>query len=240
MNWRDLLYFSTGERRALSILLGIVISGGALLFIHDIGRETVVSEPAYIVHPENAPVPIKIDTSAQVSNPVQNPVRTEKRQQQTTKKKNNYPNKRPYTPYPKTEKYPAGTIVELNTADTTILKKVPGIGSVYAKRIVERRNRLGGFYDVSQLMEVFGMDEERYHSLLPWFHADPSFIAQLPVNRLPADSLLRHPYLRYNQSKAIRQLRRQKGRLAGWENLRLLEEFTTEDRQRLAHYLSFD
>ncbi|MDR0575334.1 MAG: helix-hairpin-helix domain-containing protein [Tannerella sp.] len=142
--------------------------------------------------------------------------------------------------YPRSEKFAKGTIVELNTADTTILKKIPGIGSAFAKRIVNYRNLLGGYYSVTQLNEVYGIDEERYDALKSWFTADPSLVFKLDVNKLPQDSLRRHPYINYGQSKVITQLRRQKGKLTGWENLQLLDEFTDSDKIRLLPYLSFD
>ena len=136
-----------------------------------------------------------------------------------------------YTPYTQTEKYAPGTLVELNTADTTILKKVPGIGSTFARRIIKYRELLGGFYDVSQLAEVYGIDEERYQALAPWFIADTLHIRRLEVNALSAATLRKHPYLDYRQAKAIEQLRKQKSRLSGWENLQLIEEFTDTDEE---------
>ena len=142
--------------------------------------------------------------------------------------------------YPRTEKFDKGTVVELNTADTTILKKVPGIGSAYAKRIVSYRNLLGGYYSVTQLSEVYGIDEDRYNDLAPWFSADPSLISVISVNTASQDSLNRHPYLNYSQTKVIIQLRKQKGKLTDWDNLRLLDEFTDLDKIRLQHYLSFE
>ena len=142
--------------------------------------------------------------------------------------------------YSRVEKFSEGTVVELNTADTTTLKKVPGIGSAFAKRIVGYRNLLGGYYSVTQLSEVYGVDEEKYNALAPWFTADPSNISTLNINTLPQDSLRRHPYINYNQAKIITQLRKQKGKLTGWENLQLLDEFAEEDKIRLQHYLSFE
>lgn len=144
------------------------------------------------------------------------------------------------TVYPVVAKYPPGTVVDLNTADTTVLKKVPGIGSVFALRIVKYRRLLGGFASVEQLREVYGIDEERYAALAGWFAAHPSQVVPLPVNRWPADSLRRHPYISFRQARAIERLRVQKGRLSGWHNLVLLEEFTEGDRKRLLPYLSFD
>ena len=114
-----------------------------------------------------------------------------------------------------------------------------GIGSAFARRIVKYRELLGGFYDVSQLAEVYGIDEERYQALAPWFTLDTLRIRRLEVNALPAAALRKHPYLDYRQAKAIEQLRKQKSRLSGWENLQLIEEFTDTDKKRLTPYLSF-
>ena len=150
---------------------------------------------------------------------------------------NSYPTgkkRKGYTLYTRTEKYAPGTLV-----DTTILKKVPGIGSTFARRIMKYRELLGGFYDVSQLAEVYGIDEKRYQALAPWFIADTLHVRQLEVNALPATALRKHPYLDYRQAKAIEQLRKQKSRLSGWENLQLIEEFTDTDKKRLTPYLSF-
>ena len=118
-------------------------------------------------------------------------------------------------------------------------RKVPGIGSTFARRIIKYRELLGGFYDVSQLAEVYGIDEERHQALAPWFIADTLHIRRLEVNALSAATLRKHPYLDYRQAKAIEQLRKQKSRLSGWENLQLIEEFTDTDKKRLTPYLSF-
>jgi DNA uptake protein ComE-like DNA-binding protein len=142
--------------------------------------------------------------------------------------------------YPRIEKFKKGVVVELNTADTTILKKIPGIGSTYARRIVGYRNLLGGYYSVTQLSEVYGVDEDRYNAFAPWFTADPSLINKLPVNKLSLYSLRRNPYIDYNQAKILVQLRRQKEKLTGWENLQLLNEFADIDKIRLYYYLSFE
>ena len=59
------------------------------------------------------------------------------------------------------------------------------------------RNLLGGYYSVTQLNEVYGIDEERYNALKSWFTVDTSLVFKLDVNRLPQDSLSRHPYINY-------------------------------------------
>ena len=142
--------------------------------------------------------------------------------------------------YPRVEKYPAGTVVELNSADTTILKRVPGIGSAFARRIVNFRAALGGFHSVEQLSEVYGIDAQRYRALRPWFAVDTAAIRPLAVNRLTARQLARHPYVSYPQARVIERLARRRGGLRSWEELSLLEEFTPADRHRLRPYLSFE
>lgn len=233
MKWLDFLYFSKGERGALILLLVLVASGSLFLAIGDENREQDADERPlrYIVDPANAPSPIPIDKTVEGAKPL--PVTGKVPLQNRSPRK-------PRNPSPaRTEKFPAGTLVELNTADTTTLKKVPGIGSVFAGRIVKYRALLGGFYSVAQLREVYGIDEERYLSLRNWFRADPSFVAKLPVNHLSSDALAKHPYLSYKQARTLSRLRSRKDRIGGWEDLRLLEEFTEADRERLSAYLSF-
>lgn len=57
--------------------------------------------------------------------------------------------------------------VELNSADTTELKRLRGIGSVLSVRIVKYRNKLGGFSSVEDLKNVYGLSDETYQSILP-------------------------------------------------------------------------
>ena len=234
MNWRDLLYFSKGERRALTLLLSLIVISWLILWFTD--REDHPSNEA----PAVADTIIgKLDTLAKkdIPSPTTNTtVPRQEKEPQRTEPKKTYTKKS----FPQTEKYPSGTVVELNSADTTILKKVPGIGSTFARRIVKYRELLGGYVSVQQLTEVYGIDEERYEELKPWFIADSTFIRKLNVNQAPIRELYRHPYIDSQQARAINQLRRQKGRLTGWENLRLLEEFSEADRERLSHYLSFE
>lgn len=95
----------------------------------------------------------------------------------------------PYVP-----KYEEGTIVDLNKADTSILKRIPGIGSTLARMIVVYRQRLGGFYDVAQLQEVPHVGVE----LNKWFVVTPAGLHKIQVNSASLDKLrCNHPKLAY-------------------------------------------
>ncbi len=239
MIWRDLLYFSKGERRALVVLLCLITIAFILLLLTDNPR----SEGGEMA--ENLPTDtirgaIQIDTAIHIPSPEPSKRDIPKQTKQSSLAGKDYKRTKQASSYPYTEKYPAGTVVELNTADSLTLKKVPGIGSTFSRRIVKYRELLGGFYAVTQLSEVYGIDAERYEALKNWFIVDSTLTRRLPVNILPTDSLSKHPYISYRQARAIYDLRSRKGKLNGWENLSLLDEFTEEDRGRITPYLSFE
>lgn len=138
--------------------------------------------------------------------------------------------------WPKAEKYPEGTLVDANTADTTELKKIPGIGSGIARAIVGYRHRLGGFCSLAQLQEIKYITPE----LLRWFKLENDSVRRLDINRAGLDQLRAHPYLNFYQAKVIVEHRRKLGNITSLSQLSLYEEFTEKDLQRIAAYLRFD
>ena len=138
--------------------------------------------------------------------------------------------------WPKAEKYPEGTLVDANTADTTELKKIPGIGSGIARAIVGYRHRLGGFCSLEQLQEIKYITPE----LLRWFKLENDSVRRLDINRTGIDQLRAHPYLNFYQAKVIVEHRRKRGNITSLSQLSLYEEFTEKDLQRIAAYLRFD
>ncbi len=131
------------------------------------------------------------------------------------------------------------TILNLRTVDTTELKMIRGIGSYRARQIVRYREQLGGFMCVEQIMEVESMAEVT-DSVLMHFYIDSVIVNPLNINQIGVRQLSRHPYLRFEQAKAIYELRRKKVRLNSIEELRELDCLSEEDILKLAPYLNFD
>lgn len=100
--------------------------------------------------------------------------------------------------------------IELNAADTTELKKVYGIGSWYARKIVRYRERLGGFFTVEQLKEI-RMREGTYERIAPQLYTDTTNIRKLNLDTIGFKNLLRHPYFDYDMVKKVFNLRRDQG-----------------------------
>ena len=94
-------------------------------------------------------------------------------------------------------------IIELNHADTFELQRLRGIGSSFAKRIVFYRDRLGGFIDKSQLMEVFGMDTARYNGIRANLTVNTDSIHKIHINFVTFKDLMKHPYFPFAITKSI-------------------------------------
>ena len=138
-----------------------------------------------------------------------------------------------------TKRVKKDTVLDLNHCDTTELQLLRGIGRFTALQIVRYREQLGGYYSPLQLTDEPFAD---YHldTLLHHFTADTSVIQTINVNRCSTAALQRHPYLRFQQAKAIYTLRRQRIRLHSIDDLRSLPELTEDDLHRLTPYLSFE
>lgn len=136
----------------------------------------------------------------------------------------------------KVYKYPSGTVIDLNEADTTELKKIPGIGSGIARMIVGYRRQLGGFYDIEQLKEI----QINTRELRLWLMIGKNKIQQLNLNKASIERLRAHPYINFYQAKVMVEYRKKKGSLKSLKQLALYEEFTEEDLKRISHYICFE
>ena len=132
------------------------------------------------------------------------------------------------------------TILNLRTADTTELKMIRGIGSYRARQIVRYREQLGGFVRVEQVMEVTGMDQMVKDSVLKWFVLDSVVVEKIRVNHVSAQRLSKHPYLRFEQAKAIYELRRKKIRLNSVNDLESIDCIDEKTLEKISPYLNFD
>lgn len=111
-------------------------------------------------------------------------------------------------------------VLDINMADSTEFVELPQIGEIMASRIHRYRNRLGGFVSIDQLFEVKGMDSARFNTIKPYILLENNDIRKINVNQDEFKTLLRHPYLEYEQVKAIVNHRERKGLIKNWEQLK--------------------
>ena len=128
-----------------------------------------------------------------------------------------------------------GEHVVLNTADTTALKTVPGIGSYFARKVVQYGQRLGGYVSVDQLDEIEGFPLDAKDFLVI---QNPS-PQKLSINQLTLNELKRHPYINFYMAKAITDYRRLHGPIRSLDDLRLSKDFPPEVIKRLLPYVAY-
>ena len=131
-----------------------------------------------------------------------------------------------------------GQRLELNRADTLELRRIRGIGAATSRRIVDYRQRLGGFLRTEQLLEVYGMDSLTYEVVLKYLTLDTGFVKPLDVNGLDLEGLADHPYVGWNLAKKIVAYRRQHGPYTRGVDVLGILALDSLDRYRLAPYLA--
>ena len=105
--------------------------------------------------------------------------------------------------YRRLEKYIDIPMLDLNVADSAAFDALPGIGGWFASRMVEYRERLGGYSYKEQLMDIHNFDRERYDGLSDLIMVSEDHIRPYPLWTLPADSLAAHPYINEYAARAI-------------------------------------
>jgi len=131
-------------------------------------------------------------------------------------------------------------IVELNSADTTMLQTLPGIGSYWARQIVWYRNKLGGFVNKSQLFEIQNFDNDRFNQIENYIDINPFIVKKININSCNLEQLRNHPYINNNIAISIVNIRTQHGKYATIEGIMKSELIDETIFKKLQAYLTVD
>lgn len=101
--------------------------------------------------------------------------------------------------------------VDINQSDTSAWIALPGIGSKLAARIVNFRDKLGGFYSINQVAETYALPDSTFQKIRPRLTLAAANLKLININTATADVLKTHPYIRWNFANAIVQYRNQHG-----------------------------
>ena len=133
----------------------------------------------------------------------------------------------------------AEPLVELNSADTTALISVNGIGSKSAAEIVKYRDLLGGYHTVEQISELKCVTEQNYEKILQQIYCDSCEIRKIDINFAAPKVIARHPYV---SAAALRKIIKQRQLKGGWSRIEEMVEdniLSEDEAKRLAPYLWF-
>lgn len=122
------------------------------------------------------------------------------------------------------------TPLDIQTASAEELERLPCIGMRLAERIVEYRNKLGGFVRKEQIREVYGIRDSTWTCIEPHLAFQANAIRKINLNTASEQDLQNHPYLRPIHIKAILAHRKRKGQFASVEELQIISEFNDLDR----------
>jgi competence ComEA-like helix-hairpin-helix protein len=128
--------------------------------------------------------------------------------------------------------------IDINTADTTAFIALPGIGSKLAARIVNFRDKLGGFYSINQVAEIFGLPDSTFQKIRQYLKLDDPSLRKININTATIDELKAHPYIRYSLANPIVAYRKEHGPFSKVEDLKKVMAVTEEIYLKISPYLS--
>ena len=116
--------------------------------------------------------------------------------------------------------------------------KIPGIGRAGAQAIISYRDKLGGYYDISQIKEIRFIADSAIEHLFRFAYIDTSVIEKIDINKASVSFMKKHPYINFYQAKCIVDYRKRKF-LNNIDELKFSQEFNSEDFRRLFHYIEY-
>ncbi|NLZ95621.1 MAG: hypothetical protein GX921_07360 [Bacteroidales bacterium] len=249
MRWKDYLYFSPAEKIAVLILVVIIVLSfglNVLLSRRTSGPISIPQNDSLIAAFERLQESLedkKVESKSYNYEPVEKSKKTVSRESATKSAKSSGIKDHSEKPrYTKQEKFTTPGSISINETDTAEWKKVPGIGTAYSARIVKYQTLLGGYISINQLKEVYGVTDELFDDIAPFIREEDFDIGacvKININKLEFKEILAHPYINFEQTKAIVNLRRRTGNITSTSQLAMLDEFTSEDIERITPYIEF-
>lgn len=129
------------------------------------------------------------------------------------------------------------SIIDINTADTTAFIALPGIGSKLAARIVNFREKLGGFYSIDQVGETFGLPDSTFQKIKQYMKLENISLRKININTATVDELKAHPYIRWSIANPIVAYRNEHGIFSKPEDIKKIAAVTEELYIKIAPYL---
>ena len=128
--------------------------------------------------------------------------------------------------------------MDINTADSIALIALPGIGSKLSRRIINFRDKLGGFYKVEQIGETFGLADSTFHTIKDYIEINTREIRKININTASVEEMKLHPYLRFSIANAIVQYRAQHGNFVNVADIKKIMIITEEVFEKIIPYLT--
>lgn len=127
---------------------------------------------------------------------------------------------------------------DLNTVVEADLVAVSGIGEVLAQRIIAYREKLGGFVNVIQLKDVYGLKYDVIENLeREIVLKSPVSVQKQNINTISVLELSELPYFDYEMSRTIVNFIKLRQGISNFEELSKIEDFPSYKLDRIQLYL---
>ncbi|ASB49782.1 helix-hairpin-helix domain-containing protein [Alkalitalea saponilacus] len=127
--------------------------------------------------------------------------------------------------------------ISINLADTAHWQLLRGVGPVLSRRIVAYRRALGGFVDINQISEVYGISPVLFNDIKPFLVLDTIVVDPININTASVRQLREHPYLSFFHAKEIVDYRQKNGSIRNLNEIETLEELSNLSWDRMRFYL---
>jgi DNA uptake protein ComE-like DNA-binding protein len=128
--------------------------------------------------------------------------------------------------------------IELNTASESELITIPGIGPFFASNIIKQREKLGGFFQLEQLLDIWKFSPELIEQIKPYVTINPNNLRTLNINTASVVEIKAHPYMTWNIANSIVKIRKQKGNFTSINEIKESVLVSEELFNKLKPYLT--
>ena len=222
-------HFTRGEWAAALLMLTIILASNIFYFFYEIPLK-----PSPDVHLYEAQFQQFATEQQRLEDSL-----SAIRQQAYTRRSNSRSDTLP--PFKSRERKPMYEIVkiDLNSCDTNELVTVPQFGNKRAAKLVEYRDKLGGFNSISQLQEVYILQNIDTVKLKDYLYINKQKIKKLNINTATYQELVSHPYIDSYLTKLIIHHRERNGPIGDLDELQRITHAYPELIEKLRPYISF-
>lgn len=131
-------------------------------------------------------------------------------------------------------------VLDLNTADSTSLEGLPGIGEKLSARFIKYRERLGGYISVDQLKEVYGLTDSNFLKFRSRLKIENGYKPiKIQINKATYQELRRHPYISHLFAKSVLAYIKMHESINSIEELSKIGSLDEHQVKKIAPYIDF-
>ncbi|MGC4231549.1 MAG: helix-hairpin-helix domain-containing protein [Niabella sp.] len=131
-------------------------------------------------------------------------------------------------------------MIEINSADIAAFESLYGIGNRLAARIVNFRDKLGGFYTINQVGETYGIPDSTFQKIKSLLQVNKDLIRKMNINTASYNELNMHPYINNKTAFNIVKHRKEKGNFSNTDEIKVLVAATGDSYEKVSPYITIE